>query len=46
MLFGSVEIATQTATEKEELKRKLEKLERQLHEQTGISSKYLNHSHR
>ena len=46
MLFGSNEVATQATAENEELKNKLEKMERQLHEETGESSKYRNHSHR
>ena len=43
---GSVEIATQTAAEKEELQKKLEESERQLHEQKGRNSQNLNKSER
>lgn len=45
-MFPSRDDASQKAEENKELKKELEKLERQLHEQTGKISKYLNPSQR
>lgn len=45
-MFPSRDDASQKAEENKELKKELEKLERQLHEQTGKISEYLNHSQR